>query len=260
MTEQIGNYYSLRSQTTIGDIVISGCVLSLGIAAGLDNTARACRLSIQDLPGDIKAAAVKGAELEFAWIFDDGDAQNVFTGKIAQAKSPDNEKVDIIGFDIWNTALVKRFTTTIAKQTPSAMIESLVTARLGAPIGTIATTSTLLDKLPLMNQTVAQAIKAINHRMRLDYDAYIDEGGSFVWGPRDYTQEPAFEFDYGHNVLDFDPENKIITTWACPVRLRQVVRYWNHDGEQSDFMVIGIQHLDLSTGTETKIYYEEIPE
>ena len=243
--------YSIEHITTIGkDLEVAGDVLRLSIEASVDNFARCCHISLYDPSGNIASDAAQGVDLQFAWSINGDADQNLFTGKIADVKRPERNRVDIVAFDDWNIAQVRKITATYIDQSPSQMLTDLVGKELAVPTDRIAQVDESLIRLPLFKMTIAQAVDAINRRMNLNHKAFIDEDGVFFWGPLDLKQDPAYTFEYGFDLLYLDLDRKSLTTWGVPIRLGQVVTVIDENQQEHSGVVSAVKILIDKQGTQ----------
>lgn len=254
------NFYSLQNIITVNDdLVAQDAALDYEVASGVQGHPAVCRMTAYDPAGDLKETAVQGVAFEFAWSINNADPFALFTGKIASAKPLAHDRMEIIAFNEYNLALTRRLTMTLTDQSPTQMLKTLVGESLGIPTGRIAEVETELDKLPLFKMTVHEAIQAINRRMRLSYDSFVDEDGVFVWAPRDYEQESALDLEYGVDITDIDFERNLLWTWAQQIRLHQVITCTDHEDAIRTLFVLGLRYVQDTGCSIIEVQFEEIP-
>lgn len=255
----MSNFISIANITTIGDgFRCNGGVKSLNVSTAVSGKVGACRIVLEDPLSEIGDVASIDEAFSFSWIFNGTEEQGLFSGRIVEVSKPNRQQLSITALDRFNDLLTEKLTITLERQPPSEMVKELVGGCLQLPLGEIEDLDTELDKLPLYKMTAAQALRAINQRMKLEHDFYFNEAGEFVWSSRDYKQEPAGLFEFGVNIFDFDLTNRSLVTWACPISLGQTIQYTDHNGEIFKLFVTGLHHSILKRGSRTEINFEVI--
>jgi hypothetical protein len=255
----MSNFISIRNVTVLKEkLTLTGGVLKFSMTREIGGKAGVCRITLDDPFGEIIDTAEIGAPFSFGWMFNGGEENRLFTGTIVDFKVPAPHQIAITAFDDFNKLLTIPLTRTLEKQSPSEMIRTLIGGELGLSTDRVDEFSGELDKLPLYKMTGAQAIAAINFRLKLKHDFYVDEQGVFVWGERDLEQEPAYDFEYGVNLIDISMRESRFSTWATPILLRQVVRVIDQEKIERLLFVTGLCHRITKRGSRTDVFFEEI--
>jgi len=252
------NFQSIAYYTTLNDdLVACGGVLKFDASNSVRRKAGICRLSLYDPIGDIADTCEKGVDISLAWSINAGDQVNLFAGKIAGVTTPERERVDIVAANAYNLALTRKLTMTLSKMSATEMLSTLAKS-LGIPATGIAEHDDTVNHLPLYRMTVDQAVAALNRKLKVDYDAYVNEDGAFVWAPRDLTADPAHEFEEGVDLLEFDEEGKRFTTWGVDLRLRQIITILDHEDVTHTGIVTDLRYAAGDEGSIIEGWYEAI--
>jgi len=252
------NYQSIAYFTTLNnDLVVEGGVLKFDAFNSVRRKSAICRLSLYDPAGDIASVCEKGVDLALAWSINAAEQVRIFTGKIADYTTPERERVDIVAANAYNLALTRKLTMTLSKMSATEMLTTLA-GELGIPADGIAEHDDTVNHLPLYRMTMDQAVAALNRKLKVDYDAYVNEDGVFVWAPRDLSQDPAHEFEEGVDLLEFDEEGKRFVTWGADLRLCQIVTILDHEDVSHTGIITDLRYATGDDGSIIEAWYEAI--
>lgn len=254
------SFQSIACYTEIDGVQIAEQVLSLSVEASVRSRARCLRLTLNDPDGQIRDAAVKDAAISFSWIFDGGDPVKLFTGTIAKPDYPNANAVRILAYDGWSRIATELHTITWYQQSPADMLRALVGGVMGMDTSGVADYDGVLDKLPLFGMSAAEAVAAINRRMKLDHVAFIDGDGVFQWRPIDFTPEPAWSFAEGVDLFHLDMRTKRFETWGRDIRLLDVIELTDRDGVSYRTVVTDLAFSEPKDGSLVTATFEIAPE
>jgi len=172
-------------------------------------------------------------------------------------------------FQVWGLCRARaladtRITRTYQDEEADAVVEHLVDG-LGFASVDVAACDLLIDKLPLHDSTVVEAIAFLNRRLELDRAFYADAEGSFSWGERDTTQAPAFTFIHGDDILDLQSlpgQRHLLTVMGVPIWHSQVVALVDAAGNETLHFVEQVEHGvgRGGAGLRSRLWLEAIPD
>jgi len=157
-----------------------------------------------------------------------------------------------------------RITRTYQNEAADAVVSHLV-GDLGFASLDIAPCETVIDKLPLCDNTVVEAIQLLNRRLELDRAIYADPEGGFHWCERDTTQDPAITFTHGEDIIDFQalPGGRhLLTVMGAPLWHSQVVNLVDAAGAEARYFIEQARHTVGfgGTGTRSHLWLSEVPD
>ncbi len=170
-------------------------------------------------------------------------------------------------FKVWGLCRARaladtRITRTYQEEAAGAVVNHLVAA-LGFSSLDVAPCDLVIDKLPLRNSTVVQALTFLNRRLELDQAFYADAIGGFHWAVRDTAQQPVHAFTHGEDILDLQslPGNRrLLTVMGTSVWHSQVVTLVDAAGDETDHFVEQVRHTGGigGTGIRSHLWLEEV--
>jgi len=246
MDAQTIQYLGPKTEVEIGSITLS-TVSGMTVWSSRNPTADTCEITLPDLPGDLAKKVEKDAPLVVHHGYKGFDLDTIFTGTVTDILP--KKKLTLFGADAMRKLFETRLTITFQDETPTSILRKIV-GDLNIDVSMVTNIEETLDRLPLYQNTVWQAVKMINDRLGLGYDWFIDEEGAFRFEPRDLEQEPAFSFAYGQNILDMDLKASGISTLltvGMPVRHSTVVEVTDRNDETNRYCVTGVKRF-LSDG------------
>jgi len=189
-----------------------------------------------------------GDDLVIRWGYRGHDLSPLFDGTVKRAHLQETLKV-------WGLCRARalsdtRVTRTYQDEAADAVVNHLV-AGLGFESLDIASCDTFIDKLPLQDNTIVDAIQFLNRRLGLDHAFYADPSGGFNWGPRDETQEPSHTFIRGDDVLDLQslPGGGILlTVMGVAIWHSETVVLEGTDGTETRYFVEQVVHTAGQSG------------
>ena len=153
-------------------------------------------------------------------------------------------------------------TRTYQDEEATAIIEHLVDG-CGFDLLDIVSCPTILDKLPLHDSTIIEAIHYLNRRLDLDHAFWCDPTGGFYWGPRNLEQESTATFTHGEDVIDFQslPGNRfLLTVMGASLWHSQTISVFDREGNESRYFVEQVRHsVGVSgEGARSRLWLSEV--
>jgi len=231
-------------------------VESYKIAAHLGKS-RVARLTLPDPTGQITDLAIASTSLTFS--LDYGPSQDlIFSGKIYEPKYPQRKQVELLCYCDFRKLQIEKFTLTLINQYPSDMLSYFVGKKLGLDVTGIEIYNTMLDRLPLNEMTVIDALRFIHRRMALSHDYWMDTDGVFHWQERNTDQDAVHAFEIGYDADNFDRDNGTFTTEAITLDLCDIVTVIDEDDDEYTCFITGLEWSDTDDGSEIKVFIDEV--
>ena len=252
MDPQTIKYLGPKTEVDIGSLTLA-TVSGMTVWSTREPTADSCEITFHDLPGDLVGQIEKDAPLVVRHGYKGFDLDTIFTGTVIDILP--KKKLIVFGADAMRKLFETRLSITYQDETPTSIICKIV-GDLEIDVSKVSDIEATMDRLPLFQNTVWQAVKMINERLALGYDWFIDEEGAFRFEPRNLDQEPAFSFAYGQNILDMNLKasgTSTLLTVGMPVRHSTVVEVTGRNDETNRYYVIGVKRF-LSNGGGSRIF------
>jgi len=252
MDAQTIQYLGPKTEVEIGSLTLS-TVSGMTVWSTRNPTADTCEIILPDLPGDLAKQVEKDAPLVVRHGYKGFDLDTIFTGTVIDILP--KKRLTVFGADAMRRLFETRLTITYQDETPTSILRKIV-GDLEIDVSKVPEIEETLDRLPLFQNTVWQAVKMVNDRLALGYDWFIDAEGAFRFEPRDLEPEPSFSFAYGQNILDMDLKasgTSTLLTVGMPVRHSTVVEVTDRNDETNLYYVTGVKHF-LSNGGGSRIF------
>lgn len=259
MKPQRINYLGPRMEITVGDNVIAGGVVSLDVWSTRVSAGDSCRVVLAEPHGVTLPAMTKGDPLEIAWGYAGYDLDVIFKGTVDDVSR--DGQVLLKGIDAASTLLRTRITKTYVRQTAAAIVKDLA-GGIGLDTSGVADASDVLDRLPLFEQTVVEALRIIGRRLGLDHELWVDTDGLCHWKTRSYDQEPVAGYTHGVDILDFEraASRATLLTTGCALPHSVVVEVNGTEGGPAAWFVESVHHFRRpGKGSRTEFTLEACP-
>jgi len=247
------------------DVTLSGKAVApltarFGVTSDLRGQADTCVLMVADKANELEQTVERGDPLVIRWGYGGGELTEIFRGVVrrpapAKAGVGVDGQVVVLGVD-YNTILnSRRVRVTFEDETASGVIRAL-TADTGLGLE-VEECRLEIDRLPLFDQTLRQAIDAVTDLVRREAgEEYFDyiRGGVFHWRRKDYDQAPVQAFKTGVDIIRLERLGdglSFLETLVTPVHHSEVVEV---DGERC--FVVKTAHL-WESGGRTRIWFED---
>ncbi len=195
--------------------------------------------------GAAKKVFHRGDMIAIRWGYEGFDLKQIFTGFVREVYRQGSEIV-IEAIDRAALLFDTRVTRAFQFETPTAIIQSLLhMAKVDEYDYEIEQIDKPLNRLPLVNNTIAEAIHYINRRTGLEYDFWFDPDGKFHWQSRDKAKHSGYRLEYGQNILVYklsDGGHMELTTVGLPLFHSQLIDVAGLDGESSTYIINKIRH------------------
>ena len=247
-------------EVTIGEETRLASVQRMEVAASRSQPAVSVYLELSNLRFEWEEGAEDGDPLVLHWGYRGQDLHPLFDGTVLRAHLRET-------FKVWGLCRARalsdtRVTRTYQDEAADAVVNHLV-AGFGFSSLDVAPCDLVIDKLPLRNSTVVQAIQFLNRRLELDRAFYADPEGGFHWGERDASQEPAHAFTHGEDILDLRslPGHRyLLTVMGTPVWHSQVIALVDAAANETRHFVEQVGHTAGTggSGLRSHLWLEEV--
>jgi len=243
------NWLAPEIEVTIGEEIHLASVQRMEVTAARSQPVSSVYLELSNVRFEWEGGAEDGDPLVLRWGYRGQDLHPLFDGTVLRAHLRET-------FRVWGLCRARiladtRITRTYKDEAADAVVNHLV-AGLGFSSLDVAPCDLVIDKLPLRDSTVAQAIQFLNRRLELDRAFYADPEGGFHWGERNRSQVPAFTFTHGEDILDLQslPGHRcLLTVMGVPVWHSQVIRLVDAAGNETRHFVEQIGHTAGAGGS-----------
>ncbi|MFH1531084.1 MAG: hypothetical protein ABIK09_10175 [Pseudomonadota bacterium] len=257
------NWLAPEIEVTVGDRTRLASVQRMEVVAARSQPIASAYLELSNVRFEWEGGAADGDPLLLRWGYRGQDLAPLFDGTAMCAHARDT-------FSVWGLCRARaladtRLTRTYQGEAADAVVSHLV-GDLGFASIDVSSCAETIDKLPLRDNTVAQAIRFLNRRLELDRAFYADAEGGFHWGERDTTQAPAHTFTHGEDVLDFQaiPGGRhLLTVMGAPLWHSQVVTLVDAAGAEAPrYFIEQVRHTVGfgGSGTRSHLWLSEVPD
>lgn len=229
-------------EVTLGGKTRLGSVRVMEVAAARNQPVATAYLDLSNIRFEWQDGAKDGDALVLKWGWRGQELKPLLTGTVLRAHL--REKLQVWGLCRGRALVDTRVTRTYQDEEARAIIEHLVSPLDFASLD-LADAPEILDKLPLRDNTLVEAITFLNRRLSLEHGFYCDPEGTFHWRPQDQSQEPAFTFTHGQDVSEWKalPGNRfLLTVMGTPVWHSQVVSVVDRGGKETRYFVEQVRH------------------
>lgn len=229
-------------EVTVGGKTRLGSVKVMEVAAACNQPVASAYLDLSNVRFEWQDGAKDGDVLVLRWGWRGQELKPLFTGTVLLAHL--RETLQVWGLCKGRALTDTRVTRTYQDEEARAIIEHLVSPLDFASLDLVDAPE-ILDKLPLRDNTLVEAITFLNRRLSLEHAFYCDPEGGFHWRPQDTAQEPAFTFTHGQDVSEWKalPGNRfLLTVMGTPVWHSHVVAVVDREGQESRYFVEQVRH------------------
>ena len=236
-------------EVSIGEKTRLGSVRTMEVAAACNQPVATAWLDLSNVRFEWQDGVKDGDALKLRWGWRGHELAPLFDGTVMRGHL--RETLQVWGLCRARALMDTHVTRTYQDEEAAAIVEHL-TGELGFASLDIAECATVLDKLPLHDSNIVEAIHFLNRRLNLDHAFWCDSEGGFHWGPRDEAQEPTASFTHGEDVIDFRslPGNRLLlTAMGASVWHSQVVSVIDRDGSEKNYFVEQVRHTAGISGS-----------
>lgn len=254
------NYLGPAVSVGLGGATIEDGVSFMEIIASRGVPAASCLLRLSDLGRELAGKASEDDPLAIAWGYKGQELAPIFDGFVRAAT--EGEELTVEALDRMKLLADKRLTITYQDETPTTIIGSML-AEVGVEDADLEEISEPLDRLPLFENTIVEAIQFLNRRTGLDHAFWFDAEGNFHWRPRDEAQEPALALKHGENIIRFEHRPggvSVLETIGLSVWHSTVVEVTTADGEAEKYFMERVRHRlgPERKGSRTTLWLSEL--
>ena len=237
---------------TLAGTPVGRIVSGFTVTSNLEEKADTCLLKLADYGRILTGSAKRGDPLVIKWGYAGEELTEIFRGLVRSVGVDD--PVIIRGID-YNTILnSQRIQMTFEDETASGIIKAVIA---GSGLGLdIKDCDIILDRLPLFNRTLREAVDAVTEVVKRESDElYFDyiRGGVFHWGKKDYLGDAKQVFRMGVNIVRQEVVSDglgFVETLLSPVKHSEIIEV---EGERQ--FVVKVEYL-WEEGGRTRIWYE----
>ncbi len=230
-------------EVTLGEQTRLGSVRTMEVAAACNQPVATAYLDLSNVRFEWQDGAKDGDALVLKWGWRGQELAPLFDGTVLRGHL--RETLQVWGLCRGRALADTRITRTYQDEDATAIIQHLV-GDCGFETQDVESCSALIDKLPLHDNTLVEAISFLNRRLDLKHNFYCDPRGGFHWRPQDTAQEPIFTFTHGQDVIAWKalPGGRfLLTVMGTPVWHSQVVAVVDRDGVESRYFVEQVRHM-----------------
>jgi len=254
------NWLAPEIEVTIGEHTRLASVHRLEVAAARGQPVATAFLELSNVRFEWGDLVADGDPLVLRWGYRGHDLEPLFDGTVHRAHA--REYLKVWGQCRARALMDTRITRTYQDETADAVVGHVV-GSLGFSSLDIAPCEQVIDKLPLRNSTVVQALEYLDRRLELDRAFFADPEGGFHWNDRDTGQDPVFVFTHGENILDLQSlpgHRQLLTVMGAPVWHSQVVAVVDAAGNETLHFVEQVRHTSGSKGAgiRTHLFLQEV--
>ena len=227
---------------TLSDTTQVGTVARMDVVAAREQPVATAYLELSNVRFEWNDGAKDGDALGIQWGWRGEELLPLFTGSVLRAHL--RETLQIWGLCKARILADTRVSRTYQNEAADAILRHLV-GECGIDTQDIVPCPTLLDKLPLHDNSVLEALSFLDRRLELGRAIYCDAEGGFRWEEENTDQEAAFTFTHGEDVSEWKalPGGRfLLTTIATPVWHSQVVAVVDEEGECARYYVEQVRH------------------
>jgi len=254
------NWLAPEIEVTIGEETRLASVQQMEVAAARSQPVSSVYLELSNVRFEWEGGARDGDRLVLRWGYRGQDLHQLFDGTVLRVYLRET-------FKVWGLCRARaladaRITRTYQDEAVDAVVNHLV-AGLGFSSLDVAPCDLVIDKLPLRDSTVVQALSFLNRRLELDRAFFADAVGGFHWAERDTAQEPAHTFTHGEDILDLRSlpgHRQLLTVMGVPVWHSQVVVLVDVSGNETRHFVDQARHTGGvgGAGIRSHLWLEEV--
>ena len=237
---------------TLGGTQVGRIVSGFTVTSNLEEKADTCVLKLADYGRFLTGSANRGDSLIIKWGYADEELTEIFRGVVRSIGVDD--PVVIRGIDYNAILNNKRIQMTFEDETVSEIIKAAMTDS-GLQLE-IEDCDIVIDRLPLFNLTLREAVDAVTEIVRKESDQnyydYIREG-TFHWCTKRLDGEAQCAFRMGVNIIRQEilaDGLGVIETLVSPVKHSEIIEV-----EDERQFVVKVEYL-WDAGGRTRIWYE----
>ena len=254
------NWLAPEIEVTVGDRTRLASVQCMEVAAARSQPVASVYIELSNVRFEWEDGARDGDRLVLRWGYRGQELHALFDGTVLRAHARDI-------LMIWGLCRARaladtRLTRTYQDEAADAVVNHLLSGLDFSSLD-VAACDLVIDKLPLRDSTVVQALTLLNRRLELDRAFFADPEGGFHWAERDTSQEPAFTFTHGEDILNLQSlpgQRRLLTVMGTPVWHSQVIALVDAAGTETRHFVEQVRHTGGvgGTGIRSHLWLDEV--
>ena len=243
------NWLAPEIEVTIGEETRLASVQQMEVSAARSQPVASVYLELSNVRFEWEEGAADGDPLVLRWGYRGQELHPLFDGTVLRAHL--RETLKVWGLCRTRSLADTRITRTYQDEAADAVVNHLV-GNLGFSSLDVAPCDLVIDKLPLRDSTVVQALTFLNRRLELNRAFFADATGGFHWAERDTARESTHTFTHGEDILDLQSlpgHRHLLTVMGVPAWHSQVVALVDVAGNESQHFVEQVRHTGGMGGT-----------
>jgi hypothetical protein len=247
-------------EVTIGEKTRLGTVRKMEVEAARGLPVASVYLELSNVRFEWNDGAKDKDKLILKWGWRGEDLKPLFDGTVERSHL--RETLNVWGVCRARQLVDTRITRTYQNEEARAIVEHLLTGMEFTSLD-LADSPDILDKLPLYDNTVVEALGFLGNRLDLNHSFYCDPSGGFHWGPRDESRESVALFTCGEDVIDLQSlpgDGLLLTVMGTPVWHSEVVTVRDRAGVQKSYFCEQVRHTvgENGSGMRSLLWLSEV--
>ena len=247
-------------EVTVGDRTRLGTVQRLEVAAARGEPVATAFLELSNVRFEWQDGAADGDPLTVRWGYRGQALAPLFDGTVQRALL--RETLSVWGLCRARALMDTRVTRTYQDETAETIVRHLVEGAGFAGLD-LAPCPAEIDKLPLQDNTLIEALGFLDRRLALGRDAWADPQGVLHWAPPDWAQGPVATFTLGDDVLDWHSlpgGGLLVTVTGAPLWHSCVVELVDRAGTATRHFVEKVRHTagNAGAGIRSDLWLSEV--
>jgi len=229
-------------EVTIGERTAIGNVIEMEVAAARNQPVASVYLELSNIRFEWQDDANDGDVLIVKWGWRGQDLVPLFTGTVLRSHL--RETMQVWGLCLCRSLMDTRVTRTYQNEEAKAVVRHLLSGLNFASLD-IDDRVDLIDKLPLQDNTIIDALDWLNRRLMLNHAFWCDAQGNFHWDSRDFDQEPAFTFTHSQDISEWKAlpgKRFLLGVTALPVWHSEMISVVDREGKSKKYFVEQVRH------------------
>ena len=229
-------------EITLGETTSRNGVMKVDVVAARNQPVATAFVELSNVRFEWQNGAKDGDALVLKWGWRGQELAPLFTGTVVRAHL--RETLQLWGLCRGRALVDTRVTRTYQNETALAIIDHLI-APCRYKLSFCTNLERTIDKLPLQDNTLVEAITFLNRRLSLAHDTYCDPLGGFHWEEPNRGQDPAASFTQGVDVeqwLVLPGDRFLLTTMGTPLWHSKVLSVTDRRGVETPYFVEQVRH------------------
>ena len=237
------NYLAPIVNIKIGDYIFSEINL-LEIDASCSEIAALCTLGLPYITNQSELKINVGNKIEVYSGYVGFELKCIFTGIIQKVEERKSDFL-INSMDMTSKLINTWITRTYKNETPSTIIKSLI-LEAGLKEFEIDEGDYTLDRLPLVNNNIIEALYLLTHRLKIEYNFWFDQYGKFFWVKNDSKQHSGYMLEWGKNIITLKKLYSgviSLSTIGLPLHHSQLLNVIDKTDLEKTYLIERVKHM-----------------